>query len=82
MCGSYSASWRLAATSWKGGWRQLIVERLAASIRQVRVGGAREQLVGVASMVHLDREMVRELLRYVRWLECDAAEGALVICVR
>jgi hypothetical protein len=26
-------------------------------------------------MVHLDREMVRELLRYVRWLERDAAEG-------
>ena len=70
MCGSYSASWRLAATSW-----QSIVERLAASIRQVRVGGAREQLIGVASMVHLDREMVRELLRYVRWLECDAADG-------
>jgi hypothetical protein len=27
-------------------------------------------------MVHLDRERVRELLRYVRWLERDAAEGA------
>jgi hypothetical protein len=50
--------------------------RLAASIRQARVGGAREQLIGVASMVHLDRERVRELLRYVRWLERDAAEGA------
>jgi hypothetical protein len=76
MCGSYSASWRLAATSWKGGWRQSNVERLAASIRQARDSGARGQLIGVASMVHLDREMVRELLRYVRWLERDAAEGA------
>ena len=30
-------------------------------------------------MVHLDRERVRELLRYVRWLERDAAEGGLLV---
>ena len=29
--------------------------------------------------MHLDRERVRELLRYVRWLERDAAEGGLLV---